>query len=171
MLRPILFALAAWLAFGVCAAFADAAPTTVSVLPFYQIAEPYILTAFGIVFSTLLGWGLTQLQTRTGLHVSKQAQDQFQQAAMNGAGRILAAQEGSIANIKIDVKSPLVAAEATKVAALIPDTLKQIGVTPEAASSVLADAIAGKIGVLQSQSSPSTVIGPVVVPSLAGASS
>ena len=141
--------------------------STVSILPLYQAAEPYILTAFGIVFSALLTWALAQFQTRTGIHVSKQAQDQFQQAAMNGAGRILAAQEGSIASLKVDVKSPLVAAEATKVAALIPETLKQIGVTPESAGDVLANAIAAKVGVLQSQSAAL----PASQPPSAGASS
>jgi hypothetical protein len=148
-LATILGALA-WGTILITGALADTGPSTsIAVLPWYQAAKPFILVVFATTFPVLFGWLCYQFQIRTGIKVSAQAQAQFQQAAINGAGRVLAAQEGNIANLKFDVKSAVIADEATKVAALIPDTLKQIGVTPEAAGAVLANAIAGKVGQLQ----------------------
>lgn len=168
MLRTILLALAAWLAFGFCASFADAAPaTTIAILPWYQFAEPYILTVFGIVFSMLLTWALAQLQIRTGLHVSDQAKASVQQAAMNAAGRIVASQEGNVATLKIDLHSPLIAAEIPKLQASVGDAIAKLGMTPER----VGDLIQGKLGQLQAQASSPTVIGSVVVPSPTGVQS
>ena len=149
----------AWLAYLVTAALADST-TTVQVLPFYTLAEPYILTVFGLVFSALLTWALSQLQTRTGLHVSDQAKASVQQAATNAAGRILASQEGNVATLKFDVHSPLIAAEIPKLQVSVGDEIKTLGMSPDR----VGDLIAGKIGILQSQTSQTTVVAPVVVP-------
>jgi hypothetical protein len=163
--------LAAWSAFLVTAALAQSPvpfstqpATQVSVLPLYQIAEPYIMVVFATTFPLLFAWLCYQFQKRTGIKISDSARAQVQQAAFNGAGRILAAQEGPLANVKIDVHSPLVAQEATKVAALVPDALAKIGVTPDAASDVLSSLIAGKVGILQASTTAPAPVNVSVVP-------
>jgi hypothetical protein len=130
------------------AAFADAA-STISALPWYQVAEPYLLIAFGTLFSAFMGWGLTILQTHTNIKLSQAARDELQAAATNAAGRIIAAAEGPVANLKIDVGSAAIAAEVPKLAATASAALKTLGVTPASVGENLSNLIAGKIGVLQ----------------------
>jgi hypothetical protein len=138
-----------------------AASTTVDLLPWYQIAEPYLLAAFGVILTTLLGWLVQQFQVRTGIRVTDQAKASVQQAAMNAAGRILAAQEGNIAGLKIDVRSPAVAAEIPKLQESVGQEIKTLGMTPER----VGDLIAGKCGILQAAASaptPAVVVAPAI---------
>ena len=130
--------------------------TSVAVLPFYQYAEPYILTVFGIVFSALLTWGLTILQTHTGIRVSDNARIVVQQAAVNAAGRILAAQEGSVASMAIDVKSPLLAEQVPLVTAAVGGAIDHLGMTPDRVAAL----IAGKVGLVQASATPAVSASP-----------
>ena len=132
------------------------ASTSVNVLPFYQLAEPYILTAFGIIFSALMTWALAQFQTRTGIHVSDQAKAAVQTAATNAAGRILAAQEGNVANIKFDVHSPLIAAEVPKLIASVGPQINQLGMTPDR----VRDLIQARLGLVQASATPAVSAAP-----------
>ena len=134
----------------------NSASTTVAVLPFYQLAEPYILTAFGAIFSILMTWALAQLQTRLGIHVNDQARATLQTAATNAAGRILASQEGNVANMAFDVHSPLIAAEVPKVTAAASDAITQLGVTPDR----VRDLIQAKVGLAQMSASPAVSAAP-----------
>lgn len=153
LLLRALVALAVWLCVGSAAFAAD---TTVSVLPWYQVAEPFVLTAFGVVFSALLGLGLSYLQKRTGIVVDQHWRDVIQQAAMNGAGRVLAHTEGNVSTMRFDVHNQLVKEQADAIIRKVPQALDKLGVTPEA----VADLVVGKIGQLQAAAS----VSPVVVP-------
>lgn len=125
-----------------------AAPnTTVTLGPVYAFLEPYILAAFGVIFSALLTWALAIFQARTGLAISSSARDAMNTAAMNAAGRILASQEATFAHATIDVHSPLIAAEIPKVEASMKDEIGHLGLTPDRIASL----IQGKLGVLQAQ--------------------
>ena len=152
----ILVLLVLWLLFGSPYAHAADASTTVAVLPLYQLAEPYILYAFGAVFSMLLMWACALFQQRTGIVINQHNRDAVQQAAMNAAGRILAGQEGNVSNMKIDVHSQLIAQEIPKMTTAVGDALNKLGVTPERT----ADLIAGKIGQLQAAATVPTVVPP-----------
>lgn len=128
----------------------------IAVLPIYQFAEPYILTAFGVVVSILLSWGLAQLQTRTGIKVTADARERIQTAATNAAGRILAAQEGNLAHVSFPAGSPVIAAQVPKIEAAAADAVKHLGMTPER----IGDLIAGKIGQLQAAATVTTTAVP-----------
>lgn len=130
--------------------------THIAVLPFYQFLEPYLVTAFGLLVSALLTWLVTQFQTRTGIHVSADARAAVQQAATNAAGRILASQEGSIANMSVDMHSPLVAAEVPLVTAAVGDAINHLGMTPDRVAAL----VAGKIGLLQAAAAPAASAAP-----------
>ena len=132
--------------------------TSVAVLPFYQIAEPYILTAFGLVFSALLTWAIGILQTHANIHVSDNARAVVQQAAVNAAGRILAAQEGSVATMAVDVRSPLVAEQVPLVTAAVGDAIDRLGMTPDRVAAL----IAGKVGLVQASAAPAVSASPIV---------
>ena len=135
-------ALFGWIFLG---ASAFAADTTVSVLPWYQLAEPYILAAFSAVLSILLGWLVLLIQKKTGLQIDQHARDIVQQAAVNAAGRVLASQEGNIATLKFDVHSPAIAAEVPKLQQSVGASLNKLGITPQRT----AELITGKVGQLQ----------------------
>lgn len=137
---------------------AFAADTTWSPGSLYVSLEPYILSIFGAVFSILMTWALTIFQKRTGIAVSDSARADLQQSAMNAAGRIMASQEATFANIKLDVKSPLIAAELPKVQVSAQDAITRLGVTPDRVSAL----ILGKVGQLQVSAQATAPV--VVVP-------
>ncbi len=134
-----------------------AAPnTTVTLGPVYSFIEPYLLAAFGVVFSGLLGWALTIFQQRTGITIQADARAAINTAAMNAAGRIMASQDPNFANAKVDVKSPLIAEELPKVGAYVESQIKSLGYTPEH----VADLITAKVGILQAQAQGTSAVRP-----------
>lgn len=144
-------------------AHAETATTSVAVAPWYQVAQPYFLEAFGVVFAALLTWALAILQKHTSIKVTAQASAAVQQAAMNAAGRVFAAIGNKLAPISIDTHSTLIAAEVPKIVAALPGDLKRVGMTPDDVHARLENLIAGKLGQLQATAA-------VPVPVVAGPS-
>jgi hypothetical protein len=133
-----------------------AADTTVSPLPIYQFIEPIFAPVLGAVALVLMTQLINILNTRTTLLKSAQAQAAMEAlksevvaAVTNGAGRIFAGQEGNVAAMKFDTKSPEVAAEVTKVMRYAGTEAATLGITPEH----VADMITAKIGILQASGS------------------
>lgn len=130
--------------------------THIAVLPLYQAAEPYILALWVALLPVLVTWLAAQLQARTNIRISAAARDVVQQAALNAAGRVLAAQEGRIADLKFDVKHPAIAAEVPKLEASVGDAIAKLGMTPER----VADLVQAKVGQLQAVSAAVTQAAP-----------
>jgi predicted PurR-regulated permease PerM len=122
-----------------------ATDSTVDAGETYKFALPYILLAFGTIWSAILAWMGTVLHKRFGIQLQDSDRAALQTAAMNAAGRILHSLEGSAANVKIDVTSPAIAQEARRVAGSVGDEIKRLGYSPDRVSEL----IAGKIGQLQ----------------------
>lgn len=135
------------LAMPAIAAEASAPAATWSPGPLYLALQPYVLTAFGIVFTALFGWACALFQKHTGIVVSENARQAVQTAAENAAGRIYAAGDAKVASIQIPVSSPLVQAEIPVVTAAVKSSVDQLGMTPERVGAL----IQGKIGLLQAQ--------------------
>ena len=141
--------------------FTQTAPvsTTVTFSPLYIAVEPYLIAIITACVPVIIGIIWQQLSARLKILQNKQVQDAeaqaqgaFQTALSNAAGRWLAAQEGNVAALKVDVHSPGIATEVNKVQNLIPGTLTQIGVTPANVGEVVANGVVAKIGQLQAAS-------------------
>lgn len=126
--------------------FADAIATW-SPGPLYLAVQPYVLVAFGVVFSALFAWACALFQKHTGIVISENARNAIQTAASNAAGRIMASQDDKFATMKIDVTNPLIAQEIPVVTAAVKASVDQLGMTPERVGAL----IQGKVGQLQAQ--------------------
>lgn len=152
---------AALVAISVYPAFAAdtaAAPadTTVSFLDLYKFFEPYLVALVGVVFSGVLGWLAALLKTKFGLDIDAGMRATLQSAAYNGATRAFAQIEGPVANLKIDVKSPLVADAVRWIETAAPDAIKHFGLGPdELAALALAKLGAAQVVAASPAPSPS----------------
>lgn len=141
-------------------AFATDPSTQVSIAgDLFRAMEPYIVEVLVAVIMAIGGivWQQLQarlkvLQTKQAVDIEAHARDAFQVAARNAAGRWIAKQEGSIANLKVDVHSPGIAEEVAKVQAFIPDKLQQLNISPKQIGNVVASTIVAKIGLAQASS-------------------
>jgi hypothetical protein len=136
--------------------FADAVATW-SPGPLYMALQPYVITAFGIVFSALLTWLCAILQKRTGVIINQEARETIQAAALNAAGRVMAAQDDRFAGVKVPINSPLIADEIHILSTSAKSAIDQLGLTPDKVGQL----IQGKIGQLQVQAQ--SVVTPVVI--------
>jgi hypothetical protein len=137
--------LATMILIGSSYSFAATTDSTVDAGETYKFVLPYLLLAFGTIWSAILTWMGTILHKRFGIQLQDSDRAALQTAAMNAAGRILHSLEGSAANVKIDVTSPAIAQEARRVAGSVGDEIKRLGYSPDRVSEL----IAGKIGQLQ----------------------
>lgn len=178
MLTMLRIILAAALLCVVGPAFADTAATTTHIMVdspmvlaasgtawspgwLYVQIQPFLLSAFGVIFSTLLGWLCLILQRKFNLSVSDSAKAELQQSAMNAAGRILASQDDNFAKMKIDVHSQVIADELPKVLTNAAGAIQTLGLTPDRVGAL----IQGKVGQLQAAAqSTAPVIAPVDAP-------
>lgn len=96
----------------------------------YKFTEPYLVYAFGALVIAGVGHLALLLKTKLHLDISASTQAELEQAATNAAGRILASQEKTFADTKIDLKSPLVAAEVPIVVSSLSKALRS-DVSPE----------------------------------------
>ena len=119
--------------------------TEVSLLPWYQIVEPYLVMATGIVVSTVLGWIGLILKQKLGLDVDANLNASIQQAAVNAASHAIASVEGPIGDRRIDVHSALVKQGVDYMQTMIPGKLIQMGMTPDKVAAI----VQAKLGALQ----------------------
>jgi hypothetical protein len=122
----------------------------------YIFAEPYILAAFGAIFSILLAWFAQLLKRRLDIDFTTAMQTDLQQTALNAAGRIMARAEPSFASAQIDVHSPLIAEELPHVLVNAEDAVKALGITPDRVSAL----ILAKVGQLQVAAQPAVPSAP-----------
>jgi hypothetical protein len=149
-MKRLTLAVAFFLAFAASAYAGQSAPTW-SPGQVYVFVEPYILAAFGAIFSILLAWFAQLLKKRLDLDLSTQFQANLQTTALNAAGRIMASQEPAFANAKVDVHSPLIADELPRVMINAEDAITALGLTPDRVKAL----ILAKIGILQTAANPS----------------
>lgn len=125
--------------------------------PFYQALEPYLVSAAVAVFMGIFGWLAAIFQKHTGIQIVQKDRDAVQTAAMNAAGRVFQAGEGSIDKMTVAVTSPLIQAEIPIVTAAVKTSIDNLGMTPDRVGAL----ITGKLGQLQAQAQ--SVTPPVVV--------
>lgn len=130
----------------------DATPapvdTTVSLKSVVDIALPYIVAALGALLSAALTVATNAIYKWTGFQVEAKHREALHSAAMTAAATIWAKADAKIADMSIDVKSPLVKAGVDWVLTVgAPKAVESFGLTPEQ----VADLIASKLGVLQAE--------------------
>jgi len=148
-----------WLLFGAGAHAATERTqdlNTVQALGWYQILEPYLLTAVQALAAVGVPIFAAILYKLTGIKLETADRTAIQTAAANSAGRIIHAVEGPVSNINFAAPGSkwgsIIAAEVNHVMATLPDELKRRNVTPEAVDKM----IRAKLGQAQ--------VGALVVP-------
>jgi hypothetical protein len=126
------------------------ASTTIDLLPWYALAEPYLITIIGslagILGTAALGYLSVWLHIKISSVQMNDARNAMQQGAENAAGRVLAQQEGNIASVKFNVHSAEVAAQVPIIMASLKDAAAAVGITPDNAAERVGNLVLGKIG-------------------------
>ena len=119
--------------------------STFTLLPLYQGLEPYLVAAIGGIITVVGAWLCLQIKTYMNITVDASLSAQLNQAAMNAATRVIAGMEGPIANLPIDIDSPMVTEGAQYVLSHIPSVLEQLNYTPQQ----LRELVLAKLGAAQ----------------------
>ena len=128
-------------------AFAQAvAPTdtTVSAAPWIKLVEPYLLTLFSVVATAIIGWVAALIQRSTGITIEQKYRDSLNTALTNGVNMALSALDKRAVDVKLDVKSQVIAQAVNWAATKVPDAVKALGV----GSDDLAKLAAAKLNLL-----------------------
>ncbi len=126
--------------------------TTISVQPFFQAIEPYIVAGIGAVITVFFSYLSFLLKKKFGIDIENGLRDSLQTAAINGATKAIAGIEGSFSNAKIDVRSALVAEGMEYLQLHAPDAIRHFGLTEDALRQI----ILAKLGYAQVINIPQT---------------
>jgi len=105
--------------------------TTVDILPFYKIIEPYLVMFVGTLFSVFITWISMRLNKLLGIKIDANLQDSLNRTALNAASKVFAEVEGPIGTIAIDVGSPMVSMATKYIEEHAVPELQKLGYSPE----------------------------------------
>jgi hypothetical protein len=129
-------------------------PTTAA--PLVAFIEPFLISINAVIAPLLVAWGISVVSRWTGQKMDQAAQDKLEAAATNEAGKIILAADRSIANAKLDERSAVVVASATKIlnAPGLQAAINRLGITP----GLVASLVAGALGQAQKSMVPEATI-------------
>lgn len=133
----------AYLVSGV-SAMADAS-TTIGFGSLWDVIRPYLAETFAAFVAVLMAYLSNMASKYFKVSIDAQQSQRLQNAMLNAAGLLIQRYGPDIANIKLDVKNPVLAMAAQKVMDSIPDVLTHFGIeTP----TQVAERIQAKLGQL-----------------------
>jgi hypothetical protein len=129
-------------------------PTTaVSAAPLVAFVQPYISAVVTALIGAAVTYGGYLFHKLTGATLDVAADAAIRKWAASEAGALVAEAADNLSSRSIPVGSAMVAAAVTRLEAVLPDEVKQLGFTPDH----LATIIAGEIGKLQAQATAQPV--------------
>lgn len=115
--------------------------TTIAVLPIWKALEPYILAVLAPLAVAIVGILAELVRRKLNLDIEARHREALQTALTNAAGLAISQIGAALADRKVDVRSPVIAAAVNYVIEAAPDAVRKFGLTPEA----LAEKVAAKI--------------------------
>lgn len=147
--KPTLFqAIALWLVifaalFVATAAFAQEASSTVTgstitLAPAIDLLAPYVVSILAALAAGLLGWISKRLNEWLGVEIDGRAREALHSAAMTGLDKAVAAVRERGEDVRIDLRSPVIAEAAEWVLTKgAPGAVKRFGLTPDDVETML----------------------------------
>ena len=105
--------------------------TTISALPWIKVIEPYLLTAFSVIVTAIIGWVAALIQRSTGITIEQKYRDSINTALTNGVNMALSALDKRAVDVKLDVKSQVIADAVNWAGSKVPDAVKALGVSSD----------------------------------------
>ena len=110
--------------------------TTVSVVPWIKLVEPYIQTVLSIVVTAIIGWAANRFSAATGIKIEATHRAALHSAVISGVNAGLVKFDTATAGATIDVKSEIVKDAVEWAQTSVPDAIKYLGATPDAIATL-----------------------------------
>ena len=105
--------------------------TTISALPWIKVIEPYLLTAFSVIVTAIIGWVAALIQRSTGITIEQKYRDSLHSALVTGISAGLTKLDARAADVSIDTKSQLITDAIRWAQKSVPDAIKALGASPD----------------------------------------
>ena len=134
-----------------------AADSTVSLGPWVEMAQPYVVQIVSYGIALFVAWLAELTRRKLNLSIDASHRDAFRAALTNAAALLVAKGGASLAGKSVDLRSPVIADAVRYVQGAAPAAIAHLGKTVDLSSAAIAEKVLAKVPQIPVQTGPKTV--------------
>lgn len=122
-----------------------AADSTVSLSPWVELVQPYVVQIVGYGLALFVGWLAELTRRKLNLSIDASHREALRAALMNAASLLIAKGGASLAGKSVDLRSPVIADAVRYVEAAAPAAIAHLGKSVDLSPAAIAEKVLAKV--------------------------